>query len=178
MKGLDGEAEKIADYAFWPRLSPDSGTLVYVSIDPDTGNNGLYVANADGSNARRVELTGAGPLDIIDAPIFSPDGQSILFSAPEPGQTSQPNWLERLAGIQVARAHNIPSDWWSVSTAGGTPEQLTKLQTINLFGSFSPDGKYLASLSGEGVLVMGVDGSNLTRLISDPDVHGTVSWIP
>jgi len=26
--------------------------------------------------------------------------------------------------------------------------------------------------------VMDPDGSNLTQLVSDPGVHGTVSWIP
>jgi hypothetical protein len=26
--------------------------------------------------------------------------------------------------------------------------------------------------------VMDLDGSNLTQLISDPGVHGTVRWIP
>ena len=61
---------------------------------------------------------------------------------------------------------------------GGTPTQLTKLQTINLFASFSPDKKYIASMSGDGLFVMDLDGSNLTRLLSDSGVHGTVSWIP
>jgi hypothetical protein len=81
-------------------------------------------------------------------------------------------------GIQVAKAHSIPSDWWSVPIRGGAPTQLTKLQTINLFASLSPDQKHIASVSGDGLFVMGLDGSNLTRLLSDSGVHGTVSWIP
>jgi len=174
----NGNPKKILDHAFWPRLSSDSNKLVYVSLDPASGLNELFIANANGSNIQKVNFSGSWIPDIIDAPIFSPDGQSILFSAPGPSQSYQPNWVDKLMGIQVVKAHNIPSDWWSVPISGGTLTQLTNIQTINLFGSISPDKKHLASLSGEGIFVMDLDGSNLTRLISDPGVHGTVSWIP
>jgi Tol biopolymer transport system component len=174
----DGQPEKIADHAFWPRLSPDSSKLVYIFVDPDTMQNELFVANSDGSDPQHVELPIPQILEIIDAPIFSPDGRSILFSAPQPSQSSRPNLFERLLGIQVASAHNIPSDWWSIPVTGGTPAQLTNIQTVNLFASLSPDQKYIASLSGEGIFVMDLDGSNLTQLLSDTGVHGTVSWIP
>jgi Tol biopolymer transport system component len=170
--------EKILDYAFWPRLSADSANLVYTSLDPTSGKNELFLANADGSHPQVVRFSGFWIPDIIDAPIFSPDGQSILFSAPGPGQSYQPNWIEKLMGIQVARAHNVPSDWWSVPVSGGVPTRLTHLQTINLFASISLDQKHIASLSGEGIFVMDLDGSNLTQLVSDSGVHGTVSWIP
>jgi Tol biopolymer transport system component len=81
-------------------------------------------------------------------------------------------------GIQVARAHSIPSDWWSVPVTGGVPTRLTQIQTINLFASVSPDKKHIASVNGEGIFVMDLEGSNLTRLLFDPGVSGTVSWIP
>ena len=174
----DGQPEKIADLAFWPRISSDSAKLAYISIDPESGRNDLYVSDADGSNPQPVELSGSVILEIVDAPVFSPDGQTILFSAPLPGQAYQPNWFEKLMGIQVAKAHSVPSDWWSVPVSGGVPTQLTNIQTINLFASISPDKKYVASVSGEGLFVMDLYGSNLTQLISDPGVHGTVSWIP
>jgi Tol biopolymer transport system component len=178
MRYPDGEPEKIADHAFWLRVSPDSSRLVYIYVDPETAKNELFVANADGSDPQRVELSGPQILEILDAPIFSPDGGSILFSAPEPTQSYQPNLFERVLGIQIARAHDVPSDWWSVPVTGGVPTRLTQLQTINLFASLSPDQKYIASLSGEGLFVMDLSGSNLTQLISDSGVHGTVSWIP
>jgi Tol biopolymer transport system component len=178
MRYPDGQPEKLADHAFWPRLFPDSSKLVYIFVNPETARNELFVANADGSDPQRVELSGPQTLDILDAPIFSPDGQSILFSAPDPSQSYQPNFFERLMGIQIAKAHNVPSDWWSVPVTGGVPTRLTHLQTINLFASISPDQKHIASLSGEGIFVMALDGSNLTQLVSDPGVHGTVNWIP
>jgi Tol biopolymer transport system component len=173
-----GQTEKIADNAFWPRISSDSTSLVHVSINPDSGKNELYVANADGSNARQIGLSGSLAPEIIDAPIFSPDGQFVIFSAPPPLQAYRPNWFETLLGIQVARANEIPSDWWSVPVTGGVPTRLTQLQTIRLFASLSPDKKHIASLSGEGIFVMDQEGSNLTQVLFAPGVLGTVSWIP
>jgi Tol biopolymer transport system component len=174
----DGQPEKIADHAFWPRVSSDSTKLVYVSLDPVSGRNGLCVANIDGTDPQSINLSGPEVPEVIDAPIFSPDRQFILFSAPPPSQAYKPNWFEIMMGIDIARAHSIPSDWWSVPITGGVPTRLTNIQTINLLASFSPDNKHIASVSGEGLFVMDLDGSNLTRLISDSGVHGTVSWIP
>ena len=102
----------------------------------------------------------------------------MIFSAPPPPQAYRLNWFERLMGIQVVKAHSIPSDWWSVPVTGGVPARLTQLQTIRLFASLSPDKKHIASLSGEGIFVMDQEGSNLTQLLFDPGVSGTVSWIP
>ena len=170
-----GQPEKIISNAFWSRLAPDSTKIVYVALEPITGKNELFVANADGSNPHQVPLFSLP--ELIDAPIFSPDGQSILFSTPFTAQAYQPNWLDRLMGVQIVQAHSVPSDWWSVPTAGGAVTRLTQIQAINLFASISPDGKYIASTSGGGIFVMNPDGSNLTLLIQD-SLGGTVNWIP
>jgi hypothetical protein len=172
-----GKPEKILEQAFWPRLSADSSRIVYITLDPVSGLNKLFVAVADGRDAQEISLSGL-PDQIIDAPIFAPDGQSILFSAPTPVQGYQPNWLDRLMGIRVAKAHNVPSDWWSVPISGGTVTRLTQIQTIKLFASISPDGKHIASVSGEGILVMDPDGTNLQQLLFDPGVSSVVNWIP
>src|ERR1041385_7153537 len=174
----NGNPEKIVDRAFWPRLSSDANKLAYVSLDPASGTNELFFANADGSNPQKVTLSGAYVPDIIDAPLFLPGGASLLFSAPSPGQSYQPGWVDRFMGVQVAKAHSIPSDWWSVPMAGGVPTRLTNIQAVNLFASLSPDQKHIVSLNGQGLFVMNLDGASLTQLISDPSAHGTASWIP
>jgi Tol biopolymer transport system component len=176
----DGELEKVVEKAYWPRLSPDSTRIAYVTVDLFTPGNKLFVADADGSNAQEVMITGPRIPDIKDAPLFSADGQSLLFSADMPTQSYQPNWLDRLMGVQVAKAHsNVPSDWWTVSVDGGEMTQLTNIQSRGLFGSLSPDRQYLASYSLNGIFVMKTDGTQLTQLIPNPQsVPGTVSWIP
>jgi Tol biopolymer transport system component len=174
-----GQPEKLADQAYWPRLSGDSSHLAYVSLDPLEGKNNLFVANADGSNPQNVSLASQGIPDIVDAPIFTPDNQSILFSAVVPVQSSAPTWLEKVLGITVASAHTVPSDWWSIPLSGGTPKQLTHIQAVGLFGSISPDQQYIASYSGGGIFVMKPDGTESTMLIKDVGGQpGTVSWIP
>jgi Tol biopolymer transport system component len=178
MEYPDGQPEKIADKAFWPRISSDSTKLVYVSLDPVSGTNELFMANTDGSDPKKITLSGPSIPGIIDAPVFSPDGNSILFSAPPPPQAYQPSWLDTLMSVQIAKAHAIPSDWWSVPVTGGEITRLTQIQTINLFASISPDKSRIASVSGEGLFVMGWDGSNITQLLFNPGISGTVSWLP
>jgi Tol biopolymer transport system component len=176
----DGALEKVVEKAYWPRVSPDSSRIAYVSVDLFSRGNKLFVANADGSNAQEVVITGPRIPEIKDAPLFSPDGQSLLFSADIPTQSYQPNWLDRLMGVQVAKAHsNVPSDWWTISVNGGEMTQLTNIQSRGLFGSLSPDKQWLASYSLDGIFVMKTDGTQLTQLMPNPQsVPGTVSWIP
>ncbi len=173
-----GEVEKMAEEAYWPRLSRDGARLAFVTLDPVDGSNKLFVANGDGSGARQVILSGLYVPPIIDAPIFTPDDQTILYSAVSPTSSYQPNWLDRLTGLIIASAHTVPSDWWSVPIGGGTPTQLTHLAVAGLFGSLSPDGQYMASYSGNGIFVMKPDGTELTTLVSDMGgLAGTVNWI-
>ncbi|MCL4530773.1 MAG: hypothetical protein M1282_15355 [Chloroflexi bacterium] len=174
-----GQPQKVADGAYWPRLSADGARLAYVTLDPVDGSNKLYVANADGSGAYQVALTGLYVPQIIDAPFFTPDDKAVLYSAVSPTQPSQPNWVEKLFGITIASAHTVPSDWWSVPIGGGTPTQLTHIAAVGLYASLSPDKKHIASYSGNGVFVMNPDGTGSTTIVPDVGgLAGTVSWIP
>ena len=72
-----GQPEKIADQAYWPRLSSDGARLAFVTLSPVDGTNKLFVANPDGTGAYEVILTGLYVPPIIDAPIFTSDDRSI-----------------------------------------------------------------------------------------------------
>jgi Tol biopolymer transport system component len=177
----DGQPEKLVDGSYWPRVSEDGTRLVYVTVDPQTAVNRLFVAQADGTDAHQVPLAGPSIPVIIDAPMFSPDEQSIIFSAPDPTQSSSPGWLDNILGPITARAADgsIPSDWWSVPITGGKPRQLTNTHSLALFGSFSPDNKYIASYTSDEIFVMKPDGTGITLLVNDiGGIPGTVNWIP
>jgi Tol biopolymer transport system component len=179
MKFPDGKPEKVAEKAFWPRLSSDAAQIAYISVDLFLRENKLFIADSNGQNAHEVVLKGQQIPEVKDAPIFTPDGQTLIFSAPVPVQSYQPNWLDKLMGVRVVKAHTVPSDWFSVPVTGGNITQLTNIQTTNLFASFAPDGKHLASHSTSGIFVMKPDGSELTMLIPNPQaLPGTVTWIP
>ena len=161
--------------AFWPRLSPDGSQLVYVSFDPNSNVNDLYVANSDGTHARLV--LPSGTFQAVDAPLFSPDGSMIMFSAVARGPTPALSWLDQLLGVQIASAHNIPSDWWRVPVSGGKPEQLTHILDTGMYASFAPDAQHVAFVSASGLYVMEPDGKGLVQLLGFGPI-GTVDWLP
>ena len=176
----DGKPEKLIDLAYWPRLSPDGTQLIYVAFDADTGQNRLFIANANGSQARQIPLTGLPVPQIIDVPMISPDNRSIIFSSPDGIKGFTPNWLDKLLDVQKLLADgSLPSDWWSVPISGGAVTQLTNLQSLALYGAYSPDHKYIASYSANGIFVMKPNGTQLTILVNDVGgIVGTVNWLP
>ncbi len=168
-----GQPQKLIDSAFWPRLSSDGTKMAYVSFVPKTNSNDLYLANPDGSQAKLVMPAGA--FSAVDAPTFSPDGKTIIFSAVGGPQLSGLSWLDQLMGVQIAEAHNVPSDWWRVSIDGGKPERLTQINGTGMYADFAPDGQHVAFTSITGLFVMRPDGSNLVQL-STEGLGGSVSW--
>jgi Tol biopolymer transport system component len=176
-----GNPEPVVENATWPRLSPDSRQLVYIHIDPQTGVNRLYVASADGSGQRWVVLSGGFIPAVIDAPMFSPDMKSILFSAPDPALSSAWKWLDTALSIELIHPADgsVPSDWWSVPVAGGVKQQLTHIPWLSLYGSYSPDNRHIATYTASGVFVMNPDGTGVTAIVPDTGgIPGTVQWIP
>ena len=173
------QPDLIAEEAYWPRLSLDSSRLVYISLDPYSGDQRIKIADPDGRNAQDVVLSGSYIPATKTAPLFSPTGQSILFSGTIPVQAYTPNWFEKLTGIRAAKANGEASDWWSVPIGGGELSRLTRLQTSHLYGSVSPDNKRIVSYSSNSIFVMNPDGSELTAIVPGLNhFSGTVHWIP
>jgi Tol biopolymer transport system component len=179
----DGQPEAIADNAIWPRLSPDGSKIVYVVYDTVTAAQSLHTAKADGSNATLISLPSA--FISIDSPMFSPDEEWIYFSGITQGLSDvpSPSWLDRLFGVQPAFANGAPADWWKVPAGGGTPEKLTSILDLGMYGTFSPDGKHIAYSSYTGLFAMNPDGTNIVQLIGIENIPGTigqatVDWLP
>jgi Tol biopolymer transport system component len=172
---LDGASEQILDNAIWPVVSPDGEKLAYLSFDKETFNNELYLADVDGRGAAAVPLDSPEPT--VDAHTFTADSQAIIFSMVNPATTPALSWLDRLLGVRVARAHDVPSDWYRVPLEGGTPERLTFLGETALFGDLSPAGTRLAFLGSTGLHILNLDDGGLVHLSEEPMV-GTIDWIP
>lgn len=170
-----GQRTLLLENGIWPSPSPDGSRLAYLSFDPTSEDNELFLAAADGSGATPVLPAGSFPA--VDAHFFSPDSSMIYFSAINEEAPAGLSWLDRLLGVRVAEAHDVPSDWWRMSLDGGQPERLTELGATNLYADFSPDGQFIAFLGSTGVYVMRPDGRELTRLL-DPGPFGNLSWVP
>ena len=85
----------------------------------------LWVANADGSEARQVTSLGGANF----APYFYPDGERIIFSS----NHDNPD----------GREFNI----WAINVDGTGLEQITYAEGFDGFPMFSPDGEWLAFAS-------------------------------
>lgn len=178
MELAKGVVEEIAKNAVWPRLSPDGQKLAYALLNLETRTRDLYLANADGTGAALI-VSSADFID-LDAPLFSPDGAWLYFSAVTQDQPPSTSWLDRLLGVQSAAAHSVPSDWWRLSLTGGVegaPERLTQINETGMYGVFSPDGRVFAFSSVTGLYVMNPDGTNLSKLL-EISAADSLSWVP
>lgn len=81
----------------------------------------LYIANADGSDAKQITTLGNANW----APFFTPSGEKIIFSSNHNSQ------------------RGFPFNLFMINTDGSELEQITFDQTFDSFPMFSPDGKYL-----------------------------------
>jgi Tol biopolymer transport system component len=98
----------------------------------------LYVANADGSEAKQITWLNAASF----APFFHPNGRRILFSS---------NY-----GDPKGREFDI----WAVDVDGSNLERITHAPGFDGFPMFSPDGKWLAFSSNRAT----APGKNDTNL--------------
>jgi TolB protein len=121
----------------------------------------VWVADYDGANELRI--TNSRDLNIN--PSWSNDARAIAYSA--------------------YRANNPPEILLSFITTG-VLQNLTKgrLRDGSYLPAFSPDGKRIAfaataeGASSQDIYVINVDGTNLRRVTTHPDIDTTPTWSP
>lgn len=156
-------------------ISPDGERMAYVRLDLDTGSGGgphpegIYVANADGTDATEVFRSGETPQSIVELE-WSPDGRSLGFvlrSIP-PGESSEADWRYEL---------------WVMGADGSEPHPVSH-DRITSF-SWSPAGDRFAvtkeTAAGDrffdDIFIIGLDGSNLAGLTSQGASRDPI-WSP
>lgn len=162
---------------FAPAWSPD-GTRIAFATDAKTGfptgsTEAIYVANADGSDARR--LTEIGQRN--DLPTWSPDGREIAFLSDRDG-----NWDLYVMNADGTNVRNVTRNTADNCACAGDEDVG--------FGSrdrpsWSPDGSLIAfssDLADSGrnldVFTIHPDGTGLRRLTKNLAEDGWPDWSP
>jgi len=169
-----------------PSISPDGRFIAFTARV--RGDDGVYVADPDGRNARLVSQLA---LDVND-PSWSPDSRSLVYAAA--GTTGEelyrvtieggtPIQLTQLAAdglgdplfspdgsrILFESEHSGRIALWIVPAEGSDPVEVLPGETGNVFhGRWSPDGTRIAmnlgSESGRVVAVLDLAGGAVTRV--------------
>jgi len=190
---------------FQPAFSPDGDRIAFTSNQ--TGNNEVYVMDADGTD--QIRLTNNVARDA--RPAFSPDGNRLAFTSNRTGNdeiyvmdaadgdgkgdnlvrlTNNPtadtfaNFSPDGKKVAFTSRRDGNDELYVVSSDGtGAPIRLTNNPAVDEFPAFSPDGKQLAFDSSRGgnseIYVMNSDGSGTpTRLTNNLVSDSKPDWGP
>jgi Tol biopolymer transport system component/DNA-binding winged helix-turn-helix (wHTH) protein len=136
---------------YWGFSWTPDGRIVYVSTL--SGNQDIWVMNADGSGQKQLTFDPAPDFD----PAVSPDGRHVVFASERSGKN-------RL---------------WRVDIDGGNPTQLTGGVAADFLPNYSPDGRWVVYTSddkrGAGLWRVPSGGGEPTRLTNKTALWPAVS---
>ncbi|MEM8958452.1 MAG: Tol-Pal system beta propeller repeat protein TolB [Pseudomonadota bacterium] len=143
------------DIVLAPRISRDGGQVLYTSYA--TGRPRVTLIETETLATRVLDEQ---PGSMTFSPRFTPDGQGVLMSLSERGNT----------------------DLYRLDLAGGTRSRLTEAPSIETAPSFAPDGARIVFESdrsgSQQLYVMQADGSGIERISFGPGRYGTPVWSP
>lgn len=171
LTGIRQELTKSEGNHMLPAYSPDGKRIAYVSTR--NGNVDIYVANADGSNERRLTTHP----DADGAPAWSPSGQQIVFTSDRASgglararlftmnadgtnqqllgipdlEADRPTWAPLPYNEIAYTARSGPGhDIKVYDPATGQVRQITRGEGSNESPSYSPSGRHIAFQSSRG----------------------------
>jgi Tol biopolymer transport system component len=179
-----------------PSLSPDGKRLSYTLLDLKAMRADIHVANADGSDAKKVSAS--EEKEIAFGASWSPDGKRLAYSLMKTPENGPPKEMPLMVcdadGKNVKRIGNGMLPAWSrdgkqilytvidfavdfdphlhvMDADGKNEKQLLKIKSM--MGSFSPDGKHIVFISAkEGkqemprIHVCNADGSGPKQVVT------------
>ena len=144
-----------------PVWSPDGSKVAFWS-NRDGGQE-VYVMDANGSNVKRLTNNLSDDVN----PSWSPDGFKILFESERDGNR----------------------ELYVMDADGGNQIRLTRNNAVDSTATWSPDGSLIAFASKRDtgppfnpynldIYVMNADGSNVRRIVDDPEYDVGPQWSP
>ncbi len=175
---------------------PFGSRLAFVTVSH--GKRDLAIADWD---CRRIHHLGFRD-EILLPPRWSPDGNSLLYSARSGGlwgvfllnlRTMRERAVFRGAGTNLAGDIDARGDVVFSSSVQGSPNlyerlaggkllRLTKTSGIDVSPAFSPDGSKIAFVSDRGgspqIYIMKTNDYNISRLTFSGDYNTSPAWSP
>jgi TolB protein len=189
----------MGDFATGGSYSPDGGRLLFSASQSD--NTDVYVAQGDGSGARRI--TDARGIDISAS--WSPDGKRVAFVSERAGTpqiytmaadgsdvrrltfqgnyNQEPAWSPKgdLIAFSGRDEHRV-FDLYTVAVESGKVTRLTQNQGTNEKPAWAPNGRYLMFSSTRGgkrqIWMAQPDGSNQRQVTSERVGASDPAWGP
>lgn len=170
------EQPQLVTLAF-PRFSPDGAWIAFTAaMDP-----GVAAArpaddaagSADAADLRSGRQGAADPaarLALRDGPIPTtiPVPIPIALGVGRPGGA---------LGARAVAAHGIPWDVWVVRPDGSGLRRVTTFADDDSSAAWSPDGRWLVTLSAEAVHIVALDGPE-NYCVSNEGGYGGLEWLP
>lgn len=181
-----------------PEFSPDGSTLAF-HASTGLALSDVYLADADGTNVRRLTAIGGQPEGLT----WMPDGQSVVFARSSP-EVRRSLWIVGIDGGEprrlaagddptepvvsrqgllafTKRTSNYDLRRVTLDTPGARPRRFLSSTLFDGNPQFSPDGRLISFSSGRGggtdTWVAEADGSFPRRLTND-GLAGSPRWSP
>jgi Tol biopolymer transport system component len=177
----------VAENAVSPTISPDGSTLAYVTQDPASGEQAIWLAPTTGGPPQKI-LTSNADLAYFGYLSFSPDGSQLVFGAAQPKTTSLAAGGAGVAkvglttgaqvpDIRLLLTDGLPEDPWIVNRDGSNLHKLTGLGEDQPSFAWSSDGKWIYSWGGTGLWQINLQSGKKSKLAQGV-VHGQIVRLP
>jgi Tol biopolymer transport system component len=200
-------ARVVADGASFPSVSPDGAMLAMVRFSDrdrlvirpiDDAGAGSERVLVDTPHLLSIAFPRFSPdgawiafTAAADAGVPSPVGETPNrvsgaegASRVSVGETSAParpaSFFDNLLGLlapATAHAHGIPWDVWVVRPDGSGLRQVTSFADDDSSVAWSPDGRFLVTLSAEALHAVALEGPE-NYCITDQGGYGSLEWLP
>lgn len=186
-----GQPEVLVENAYSPGISADESTLVYVRT---TRNGQALMKKSLDQPGDGCELLTDQVFQFLSLPRISPDGKRVAL-----GGSGEPNMqtgscggdprartpaasglpavlnLAALIGPDVAEAHGLPADIWSMNLDGSDMQRIADIKDDDPSVAWSPDGTHLAIFGVAALYVSDLKGGTPAKLV-DQGGYGGLSW--
>jgi Tol biopolymer transport system component len=185
-----GQPELVVDNAYSPAISPDETTLIYIRT---TRAGQSMLKKTLGEAGDGCELISDQVFQYLSLPRVAPDGKRLAFGGSgeanpqqsgcggdpraKPSAAGPPALLDLAPLLQadVAYAHGLPADIYSLNLDGGSLTRIADIKDDDPTVAWSPDGSKLAIFGVAALFLVDGKGGPTEKLV-DQGGYGGLDW--